>query len=131
MKKQILLMTIFILFNPLLSLDFHNLSFDKAIELAKKENKLIFLMVEEKYCPWCVKMKRTTLKDKEVMEILNSDYISLSIYKNSSDLKRKFYSRFVPTLFIIDPNGEKELSKILGYISAGSLHDRLFVASRW
>ena len=76
-------------------------------------------------------MKATTLKDKEVMEILSSDYISISIYKNSSDLKRKFRVRFVPTIFVLDPKKEKELSRIVGYMSAQSLHDRLFVISRW
>lgn len=130
-KKYLLLIIVFILFKPLMAIEFYDLSFDEAIKLAKKENKLIFLMVEEKYCPWCRKMKASTLKDKEVMEILNSDYISISIYKNSSDLKRKFRVRFVPTIFVLDPKKEEELSRILGYISADSLYDRLFVISRW
>ena len=65
--KHILIVGLFILLSPLFSLEFHNLSFDKAMQLAKKENKLVFLMVEERYCPWCKKMKSKTLKDKKVM----------------------------------------------------------------
>ena len=131
MKKYVLFIVIFILLKPLGAEVFYDLSFDEATKLAKKENKFIFLMVEEKYCPWCRKMKTVTLKDKEVVEILNSDYISIKIYKNSNDLKRKFKTRFVPTTFVIDPNKNKELSRIVGYISADSLYDKLFIISRW
>ena len=135
MKRYILLISLFVLFQPLFSLEFYNISFDAAIKLSKKENKLIFLMVEEKYCPWCRKMKNTSLKDKDVMEILNLDYISIKLDKNSNELKeqskQKFHTRFVPTMFIIDPNGEKELSKLVGFISAQSMYDTLFIASRF
>jgi len=55
MKKNILLIILIILFNPLLALDFYSISFGEAVKLAKKENKLIFLMIEKKYCPWCKK----------------------------------------------------------------------------
>jgi thioredoxin-related protein len=131
MKKYILLVVIFAFFTPLFSLEFYDISFNEAIKLAKKEKKLIFFMVEEKYCPWCRKMKATTLKDKDVMEILKTDYISIKMYKDDNNLKRRFKTRFVPTMFILDPNEETELSKLVGYISSESMYDILFVASRF
>ena len=130
MKKYFIL-GFLLLFAPLFSLEFSKISFNEAITLAKKEKKLIFLMVEEEHCPWCRKMKATSLKDEEVMEILKLDYISIKIDKSDKDLKRQFKTRFVPTMFIIDPYKEKEVSKLVGYISAESLYDILFIASRF
>ena len=51
MKKYLLLIVFFILLKPLMAIEFYDLSYSEAIKLAKKENKLVFLMVEERYCP--------------------------------------------------------------------------------
>ena len=110
--------------------DFKNITFNEALELAKQENKFLMFMIEEEYCPWCKKIKAVTLKDKNVNEILDDKYISLKLYKNAK-YPKKFHTRMVPTIFLINPQNNKILKKIIGYIGPASFEDKLFIESHF
>ncbi len=88
---------------------------DKAQKLAKKENKIIMVYVEAKHCPWCEKMKATTLSDKDVVRNLNRDYISLKVDADSPKTQKLFGNvAITPTTMFFSPNGDA-LEMLEGY----------------
>ena len=52
---------------------------DEAIELAKKENKLIFLSVGYATCYWCHVMERKVFSNPEIAEMMNENFINIKI----------------------------------------------------
>ncbi|OBT50551.1 hypothetical protein VE04_08897, partial [Pseudogymnoascus sp. 24MN13] len=52
---------------------------DEAIELAKKENKLLFISIGYSACHWCHVMEKESFENDEVDAILNNDFIPIKI----------------------------------------------------
>ena len=55
-----------------------------AFELAKKEQKIVMVMVEDVRCRWCVKMKEGALSDGKVQKNLQK-YILLKIDRSDNE----------------------------------------------
>ena len=95
-----------------------NTNINKAIEIAKKENKNIAMLIYEKNCKWCIKMKKETLLNKKVQKELNK-YVLLKLTRsNKKDLSQfEEFEGKIPSLFFI--NSKKEvLDSIEGYYQA-------------
>ncbi|KAI4452940.1 spermatogenesis-associated protein 20 [Holotrichia oblita] len=52
---------------------------EKAFNLAKKENKPIFLSIGYSTCHWCHVMEKESFEDEEVAKILNDNFISIKV----------------------------------------------------
>ena len=52
---------------------------DEALELAKEENKLIFLSVGYSTCYWCHVMEREVFSNPEIAEMMNKNFINIKI----------------------------------------------------
>ena len=79
----------------------------KAQEAAQKSNKIIFVYVEAKHCPYCEQMLETTLSDKDVIRSLNKDYIPLKVDLDTSDGQKYFGATTItPTSYFYAPNGK-------------------------
>ncbi|MCG9130870.1 DUF255 domain-containing protein [Candidatus Poribacteria bacterium] len=52
---------------------------DEAIELAKRENKLIFLSVGYSTCYWCHVMERKVFSNPEIAEMMNKNFVNIKI----------------------------------------------------
>ena len=52
---------------------------DEAIELAKRENKLIFLSVGYSTCYWCHVMERKVFSNPEIAEMMNENFVNIKI----------------------------------------------------
>jgi uncharacterized protein YyaL (SSP411 family) len=53
----------------------------EAFELAKKENKPIFLSIGYSTCHWCHVMEQESFEDEEVAALLNDNYVSIKVDK--------------------------------------------------
>jgi len=116
MKKLILLLTILYTTAFAQSLNWVNTNLDKALETAKKENKILMVYIEAEHCPWCIKMRTTTLSDKDVVRNLNKDYILYKLDANSADGKKYFSNiAITPTTLFVTDNKEV-LEQIDGYL---------------
>ena len=91
--------------------------YDDAIALAKKQNKEILLFIYSTYCPYCEKMKKTTLSDKKVIEFINKKYIFTMMNLEIDDIPEKFKPRFTPTTFVVDPKDQQSIYEMYGYKS--------------
>jgi thioredoxin-related protein len=88
--------------------------FEKAFTQAKKEHKVVMLMVEGKHCQWCKKMKKKTLNNPEVLKRL-SEYIPLKIMRADKAVTQKLPIIYgVPTVFFMSENKEV-LESVVGY----------------
>lgn len=52
---------------------------EKAFDLAKKENKPIFLSIGYSTCHWCHVMEKESFEDEEIAKILNDNFISIKV----------------------------------------------------
>jgi len=93
------------------SVSYH--SFDKAVEKAKKENKIIIIKATSKYCHYCKKMDRTVLIDDEVIQALDKDFVSVVIDLTKNNLPLGLKSTMTPTFFFIDSN-KKLIKEVAG-----------------
>jgi len=99
----------------------------KALEIAKKQNKLIMFVAVGDYCPWCKKFERKTLNSKEIKERVSGEFIPLIIDRVSDKgtYPKEFYAQVVPTVFFIDPNTQKSLFESVGYMKPSDFSDEL------
>ncbi|MDN3656676.1 thioredoxin family protein [Ferruginibacter paludis] len=54
-------------------------SWDEALQLAKKENKLIFLDIYATWCGPCKRLKEYTFSNKEVANFYNANFINITL----------------------------------------------------
>ena len=87
--------------------------YTKALERAKKEDKIILLKLTREHCHFCKKMDREVFTDSEVRDALNRDFIvvELDIVKNNLPLGIK--QGMTPT-FVFVTKDEKIMAKIPG-----------------
>ncbi len=89
-----------------------------AFELAKKENKIVMVMVEGKHCRWCVKMKNRTLADENVTKRLEP-YITVKVMReDENSVKDLPIIHGVPSIFFMTAE-KKVLESVVGYFDVG------------
>lgn len=92
------------------------LNYDEAIKVANKENKKVLMFVFSSHCPWCLKMKKTTLQDDEISQYINKNFVFLMINQDSKEFPEEFRAQMVPTTYFIDPKTQKALYSTVGYL---------------
>ena len=92
--------------------------YNAALELAKKENKPLMLVVGTDYCPWCRKFERKTLKYSEVAIKVSKEFIAVVVDKNrdKGSYPSKYASPITPAVFFINPQDSSTITKSVGYI---------------
>ncbi|MCL4117021.1 UNVERIFIED_CONTAM: hypothetical protein GTU68_065984 [Idotea baltica] len=66
-----------------------------ALDLAKKENKLILVSVGYFACHWCHVMQRESYSDKDISKKLNKEYISIKVDRELNPVLDKRLIEFV------------------------------------
>lgn len=94
---------------------FHT-SIDTGINEAKNLSKPVFLYFRSETCYWCVKFEEEALSDKMVIDILDKNFVLISI----DTFKQKNVSinlgvRSTPYMIFFTKDGE-EISRIPGYL---------------
>ncbi len=101
-------------------INFHSGTWNEVLELAKKENKLIFLDISASWCPPCKMLKKITFPNEKVGEYYNANFINVALDGEKNEgatLARKYGLTAYPTLFFIDGNGTV-VAKTTGYHGA-------------
>lgn len=83
-------------------------NWNKALQEARKQDKLIFLDAYASWCGPCKMLKRNTFPDNKAGEFFNKNFINIAIDMEKGDgpaLAAKFGVRAYPTLIIADANG--------------------------
>jgi thioredoxin-related protein len=103
----------------------HTEDYEQGIYKAQKEHKNLVLFVYSSYCPWCKKMERDTLENKEVIEYLNKNYIFVAANQDIDEFPQRFMPNGTPTTYVIDPKTQEKLFSLRGYKSPHSFLKRL------
>jgi tetratricopeptide (TPR) repeat protein len=78
------------------------------MSIAKERNKNVFI---DTYADWCIPCKRMEqkFKNKDVGMFFNEHFINYRVNmqnpKRAADLRKKYDVVFLPTMYILDPNG--------------------------
>ncbi|MFV0554182.1 MAG: thioredoxin family protein [Mangrovibacterium sp.] len=103
-------------------IEFKHISYDDALELAKKENKLLFLDFYTDWCGPCKKLVAQSFPDAEVGAHYNKKYISIKLdaEKEGREVAQKYKVASFPTLIYLNAN-EQVLLRKSGYKSPEAL----------
>ncbi len=93
----------------------YQIDYEKALALAKKENKPIMAVVSTRTCPWCRKMENQTLRDDFINKEIKNYFIPLALDKDNDGYPKKFKSRVVPTIYFISLDSQKAFYTSFGY----------------
>ena len=90
-------------------IDFFHGTWDEALELAKKDGKVIFVDAYTTWCGPCKRMAKNTFPDPKVGAFFNENFVNMKI-DMEKPAGRKFQSKYpvqaFPTLYWIGADGE-------------------------
>jgi len=92
----------------------HN--YEKALRVAKKENREIYLFIGADNCRFCKNFKEKTLSKKDVKDKLDKDFIVVYLSRDEDLIPEEFEARGVPRHYFIKPNGELD-DEDIGFIA--------------
>jgi thioredoxin-related protein len=113
-------------------------NFSKGFALAKEQNKNIFLYFHADWCTFCKKMDETTFRENDVVQFLNSNFISITVDTDVEKMIANSYGvKGLPTIWFLKPDGtknsnipgyvdEKKMMKILDYIHSSKYEKMSF-----
>ncbi len=91
-------------------------NYEQSLENAKVENKSIVLIFNQKSCSWCEVFKRNTLENHDVIDRLNSKFITVVVDINKNPEVASKYSVYgTPTIIFLDSN-TNEIKRNEGYL---------------
>jgi thioredoxin-related protein len=77
-------------------------SYEEALELQKKTNKLIMIDVVRDNCRFCTNMDRDVFEDQEMSVWLESRFIPVKLNLDHDKLPLGIQVHFTPTFYFID-----------------------------
>ena len=80
--------------------------FDKALERAKKEHKIIMIKAMTKECHFCRKMDREVLIEEDIVKAIEKDFIPVSIDVSVHQLPLGIKAEVTPSFIFIDENAK-------------------------
>ncbi|HLO44470.1 MAG TPA: thioredoxin domain-containing protein [Leadbetterella sp.] len=98
-------------------------NWQQALDLAKKENKLVFLDIYATWCGPCKQLKKYTFADKSAGEFFNKNFVNMALdgeQEEGATLAQKFGIEAYPTLMFVTPEGEL-ITKSAGFRTAPDL----------
>lgn len=88
--------------------NFINSNLEQAKQRASAEGKMVFVDFYAKWCTPCKWMDQTTFKDKNVVNVLNENFISVKMNIDDAEgfeMKNKYEVQYLPTILIFNSNG--------------------------
>ena len=93
-------------------------SLDPGVKEAVNQSKPIFLYFRSETCYWCIKFEEEALSDKRIVEILNNNFVLISIDTfKQKNVSANLNVRTTPYMIFFTQDGE-EISRIPGYLPA-------------
>ena len=102
--------------------------YKSALELAKKDKKLVMVDFYADWCGPCKLLDKLTFNNPDVQVALSNDFVSVKVNiegsKENRDLALQFNTEAIPHIIFFDSNGKK-VSEIVGFVPADQFRDEL------
>ncbi len=87
---------------------FKDATFEQALEMAAKENKLVFIDAYTENCQPCMKMVKDVFSQDKVADYFNANFINLTINLGTvrTDLAKKYNTSGYPTYLFVNSKGD-------------------------
>ena len=90
-------------------------NFDEAMAQAKKENKMVMLIMTKDGCPWCKKLKDRVLVQDEVNSRVKKEFVALILNSDTDKYPSYFETIYTPTTYFINAATKDEVWSNIGY----------------
>ena len=80
--------------------------YDDALEIAKQQNKDIYIFIGADKCRFCDLLKKNALSKKSVIERLNKEYIPVYLSRDQHIIPFKFATQGVPRHYFVSSDGK-------------------------
>lgn len=104
-------------------INFIEQDWDKALNTAKLQKKLVFVDVYATWCGPCKMLKRKTFADKKIADFFNENFVNVSVDAEKGvglQLANKYAVSAYPTLLFTDASGNPVLYSV-GYMNESEL----------
>ena len=93
--------------------------FKSGVEKAQKLGKPLFFVSSRHSCKYCVILEEKTFTNKDVIEKLNKEFVSVISYSDENDyMPRELWRPGTPALWFLDPDGIPMFQPIMGAVDA-------------
>jgi len=91
--------------------------YTSGVKYAQKVNKPVLFVSSRHSCKYCVILEETTFSNKDVIEQLNSDFVSIISYSDENDyLPRELWRPGTPAIWFLEPSGEPMFQPLMGAV---------------
>jgi thioredoxin-related protein len=91
-------------------------TYAQGLEMAKAQNRPVFLYFHADWCKYCTKLKKITFKDKSVLNYLKDNFISITVdTEKEKDLAKEWGIKGLPNLWFLKADNSK-ISNLPGYV---------------
>jgi thiol:disulfide interchange protein len=102
---------------------FQKLSYDKALEKAKADKKLVMIDFYADWCGPCKQLDAKTFSEEKVQKFLKTNTIAIKVnVDDNAKLSGKYKITAIPCLVFLDGEG-KEVGRLLGFREAEKFLD--------
>ena len=98
--------------------------YQKALEIAEKEDKMVYLFIGADKCVHCDRFKEQTLSNEELIETMKEDYVLLYMSRDRHPIPEGFERYGVPMHYFLTPKG-KIIAHIVGSRELAGWYDVL------
>ena len=98
--------------------------YQAALNMAKKENKMVYLFIGADKCVHCDRFKEQTLSNKELIETMKEDYVLLYMSRDRHPIPDGFEKYGVPMHYFLNADG-KIIAHIVGSRELAGWYDVL------
>lgn len=91
--------------------------FKSGMQNAKKLGKPVLFVSSRHTCKYCVILENTTFSQKDVIEKLNNDFVSIISYSDENDyMPRELWQPGTPALWFLMPDGTPMFQPLMGAV---------------
>ena len=102
-----------------------NLPFEKVLQKAQEEDKIILIEAVAPHCRYCKKMQEETLVEPKIVAALKKDFITLTVDVSKEELPLDLNVHMTPSFFFVFPQDTGDKVKIKRIPGAWSKEDFL------
>lgn len=103
MNKLKFLLSLFLLISTLHAVDIPwNHDYNKALAQAKKEHKIVYLLIGADECKYCKRLYEWTLSKPEVIKRMQKDYVLLYMSRDQHKIPKQYEKYGAPRHYFIN-----------------------------